>query len=246
MMEVEVCRTATTLPPSLVRALASSLPRSVVTANPTERLTAQEAELIRRILAGEKELYYELICPYERSVYVAAFSILRSEADAEDCAQDAILKAFRYLSAFRGESKFGSWLVSIVLNEAKMKLRKLRPGLYESLDEPVTNDEGDYVPQLLVDWREIPSESLERREVRDILVRAVQSLPEIYREVFVLRDIEGFDVASTAQMLEVSEAVVKTRLLRARLQMRDRVAPHIKDSSVLSRSIFKKGKNPWR
>ncbi len=167
MMEVEVCRTATTLPPSLVRALASSLPRSVVTANPTERLTAQEAELIRRILAGEKELYYELICPYERSVYVAAFSILRSEADAEDCAQDAILKAFRYLSAFRGESKFGSWLVSIVLNEAKMKLRKLRPGLYESLDEPVTNDEGDYVPQLLVDWREIPSESLERSQIAD-------------------------------------------------------------------------------
>jgi RNA polymerase sigma-70 factor, ECF subfamily len=246
MMDIEVCRTIATLPPSLIWMFAGNLPRSVVTANSTERLTAQETDLIQRILAGEKELYYELICPYERSVYVAAFSILRSEADAEDCVQDAILKAFRHLCAFRGESKFGSWLVSIVLNEAKMKLRKLRPGLYESLDEPATNDEGDYIPQLLGDWREIPSESLERKEVREILVRAVQSLPEIYREVFVLRDIQGFDVASTAQMLEVSEAVVKTRLLRARLQMRDKVAPHIKDSSVLSRPSFKKGKNPWR
>src|SRR6266478_1950278 len=91
MMEIEVRRTIATLPPSLIRMFVGSLPRSVVTANPTERLTVQEADLIRRILAGEKELYYELICPYERSVYVAAFSILRSEADAEDCAQDAIL-----------------------------------------------------------------------------------------------------------------------------------------------------------
>ena len=246
MMDVEVRRTIATLPPSLVRMFAGSLPRSVVTANSTERLPAQETGLIQRILAGEKELYYELIGPYERSVYVAALSILRCEADAEDCAQDAILKAFRHLGAFRGESKFGSWLVSIALNEAKMKLRKLRPGLYESLDEPTCNDEGDYIPQLLGDWREIPSESLERKEVREILVRAVHSLPEIYREVFVLRDIQGFDVATTAQMLEVSEAVVKTRLLRARLQMRDKVAPHIKDSAVLSRASFKKGKNPWR
>jgi RNA polymerase sigma-70 factor (ECF subfamily) len=224
---------------------------SVATNRPAEKVSPkvspEETDLIRRILAGEKELYYELIAPYERPVYLSAFAILRNEADAEDCAQDAFLKAFRYLNDFRGESKFGSWLVRIVLNEAKMKLRKLRPALYESLDEPAgSQEESEYIPQTLGDWREIPSETLERKEVREILVESVQKLSIIYREVFVLRDIQGLDVATTAQTLKVSEAVVKTRLLRARLQMRDLVAPRIKDSGVLSRQLFKKGKNPWR
>jgi RNA polymerase sigma-70 factor, ECF subfamily len=176
---------------------------------------------------------------------VSVLSILRNETDAEDCSQEAILKAFRYLSSFRGESKFSSWLVRIALNEAKMHVRKLRAGLYESLDESVPSQDSDYVPQSLGDWREIPSEILELKEMRAVLVQAVENLPEIYREVFVLRDVQGLDVATTAQALDVSEAVVKTRLLRARLQMRDLVAPAIK-SSALSRQVFKKGRNPWR
>jgi RNA polymerase sigma-70 factor (ECF subfamily) len=214
----------------------------------TAEVTLQESDLIRRILAGEKELYYDLVAPYERAVYLSAFSILRNEADAEDCAQDATLKAFRHLGEFRGESKFGSWLVRIAINDAKMKLRKLRPGLYESLDQPDEREDSDYVPQTLSDWREIPSETLERKEVREILVNAVSRLAEIYREVFVLRDIEGLDIATTAQTLDVTEAVVKTRLLRARLQLRDLVAPALKSkgSSVFSRLAFRKGINPWR
>src|SRR5437899_577188 len=148
--------------------------------------------------------------------YVSAFSVLRNEADAEDCAQEAILKALRHLSEFRGESKFGSWLVRITLNEAKMRLRKMRPGQYESLDEGSDSEDGEYVPQTLSDWREIPSETLERKEVREVLHGAVQKLPEIYREVFMLRDVQNQDIATTAEILGVSEAVVKTRLLRAR------------------------------
>ncbi|HWX53447.1 MAG TPA: sigma-70 family RNA polymerase sigma factor [Verrucomicrobiae bacterium] len=218
--------------------------RSTVTSKTTDP-TPQEMALVRRILAGEKELYYDLIAPYERAVYVSALAIVRNPADAEDCAQDAFLKAFRHLEAFRGESRFGSWLVRIVLNEAKMKLRKLRPGLYESLDETAGED-SDYIPRDLGDWRAIPSESLELKEVRAVLVQAVEDLPEIYREVFVLRDVQGMNVADTAQLLDVSEAVVKTRLLRARLRMRDMVAPVLKNSSALSRQFFKKGKNPWQ
>jgi RNA polymerase sigma-70 factor (ECF subfamily) len=204
----------------------------------------EESQLIGRVLAGERDVYYELVAPYERMVYTSAFAVLHNEADAEDCAQEAILKALRDLDKFRGESKFGSWLVRIALNEAKMRLRKSRPALYDSLDTG-SNEEGDYVPQNFGDWREIPCESLERKEVRELLHQAVRSLPEIYREVFVLRDVQNLNVASVAQCLGVSEGVVKTRLLRARLQLRDLIAPALKNSSVLSRQFFKKGKNPW-
>ncbi len=211
----------------------------------TKKATIEDCELIRRIKDGERELYYELVAPHERKIYLMALSVLRNPAEAEDCAQDAVLKALRHLDQFRGEGQFGSWLVRITLNEAKMRLRKLRPQLYESLDETTASGEGDYVPQTFGDWREIPSETLERKEVREILVDAVGRLSEIYREVFVLRDVEGQDVSTTAQILGVSEAVVKTRLLRARLQLRDILSPLFKNSGITTRESFKKGKNPW-
>src|SRR5258708_1442900 len=191
----------------------------------TGTTNAEEAGLIRRILAGERELFYELIAPHERKVYVIAFSILHNESEAEDCAQDAILKAWRHLDQFRGESKFGSWLVRITINEAKMRLRKLRPQLQESLDEISENEDGAYVPRTFGDWREIPSEMLERKEIRELLVNAVQGLRQIYREVFVLRDVEGHDVATTAQILGITGVAVKTPLLRARLHLKDILPP---------------------
>src|SRR5437588_12679971 len=120
-----------------------------------ETIMANEAELISRILAGDRDLYHELIAPYERMVYVSVFSLLRNEADAEDCAQEAFLKAFRHLAEFKGQSKFGSWLVRVAINEAKLRLRKLRPDLYESLDKSVDHEDGEYVPRSLGDWREI-------------------------------------------------------------------------------------------
>lgn len=204
-----------------------------------------EAELIARIVAGEKDLYYDLVGPYERVVYTTAYSLLHNAAEAEDCAQDAILKAFYHLATFRGQSKFVSWLVRITFNEAKMRLRKMRPVLYESLDTVAYNQDGDYVPQNLQDWREIPSEALERKELREMLEDAVRRLPAIYRDVFVLRDVQGHDVSTTAQILGVSAAVVKTRLVRARLQLRDRLAPNIKGTQIFTREHYKRGKNPW-
>jgi RNA polymerase sigma-70 factor, ECF subfamily len=203
-------------------------------------------ELLRRIRAGEREFYYDLVAPHERKAFVIALSILRNETDAEDCVQDAVLKALRHLDQFRGECKFGTWLIGIVMNEAKMRLRKLRTGLHESLDTTLTDYDGNYVPTVFGDWREVPSEALERKEMRDVLKRAVESLKDIYRDVFVLRDVEGHDVATTAQILGVSQETVKTRLLRARLQLRDLLAPIFKKGFALAREPFKKGRNPWR
>ena len=187
--------------------------------------TARECELMQRVIAGETELFYELIRPYERGVFLAAASILGNDADAEDAAQEAILKAYKHLARFRQESKFSTWLIQIAINEAKMKLRKARRHLYESLDSGQQTDDGDYIPTDFADWREIPSDALEQRELREALNKALKSLPEKYRTVLVLRDVQQMNIAETAKMLGISEENVKTRTSRARLQMRDLMAP---------------------
>jgi len=214
-------------------------------ARATERLIADESELISRILSGERNLYYDLIAPYEHMVYICAFSVLRNETDAEDVAQDAFLKAYENLAEFKGESKFSSWLTRIALNTAKLRRRKFRPELYQSLHQSISEEDGEYIPQSLGDWREIPSETLERQEVRALLADAVRRLPDIYRDVFVLRDVQNLNIAATAEILGVSEGVVKTRLLRARLHLRDWLMPLLKSSRVFSRQAFKRGTNPW-
>jgi RNA polymerase sigma-70 factor (ECF subfamily) len=185
----------------------------------------RERELIERVLAGETDLFYELIRPYERGVFLAAASILGNDADAEDTAQEAFLKAYRGLARFREESKFSTWLIQIAINDAKMKLRKDRRHLYESIDVGKETNEGDYIPTDFADWREIPSEALEQSELREALKRALNSLPEKYRTVLILRDVQMMSIAETAKALGISEENVKTRTSRARLQMRDRLSP---------------------
>ena len=188
---------------------------------------SDERAIIAAIVGGESQLFHDLIRPYERSVYVMALSFLHNEADAEDVAQEAFLKAFRNLKSFRGESKFGTWLVSITLNEARSRLRRRKLLPTESLDEPV-NEEGHISPALLRDWKEIPSEALERQEVRLMLREAVATLPTIYRETFVLRDMEEMSVAQTAEILEVTPVTVKVRLHRARIMLQKTLAPQLK------------------
>lgn len=206
----------------------------------TEQLI-HEAGLIKRILGGQKDLFYELIAPCERMAYGSALSILCNEAEAEDCCQDAFIKAFYHLASFRGESKFGSWLVRIVVNEAKMRLRKMRPEIHESLDETVEYEDGEYISESLGDYRHTPSEALEHKELSEALEKGIKKLRTIYRMVFVLRDVDGLSVAATAQILNVTESTVKTRLLRARLQLRDMLAAH---SCITSRRTFKSRRNP--
>jgi RNA polymerase sigma-70 factor (ECF subfamily) len=186
---------------------------------------ARERELIERVLAGEKDLFYELVRPYERGVFLAAASILGNDADAEDTAQEAFLKAYRNLARFRHESKFSTWLIEIAINDARMKLRKDRRHLYKAIDAGQQTSEGDYIPSDFADWREIPSEALEQSELREALNKALNSLPEKYRTVLILRDVQQMSIAETAKALGISEENVKTRTSRARLQMRDRLAP---------------------
>jgi RNA polymerase sigma-70 factor (ECF subfamily) len=186
-----------------------------------------EAQMIASIIAGDSHLFHELIRPYERRVYVMALSFLHNEADAEDAAQEAFLKAFRNLASFRGEAKFGTWLVSITLNEARSRIRHRDTLKMESLDEP-SDDQGHTSPALLRDWREIPSEALERKEVSHLLEQAVTALPVIYREVFVLRDVEGLSVNEAAGALDISIASVKVRLHRARMMLQKALAPQLK------------------
>lgn len=192
--------------------------------------TGDEAHRIASILAGNTHEFHDLIRPYERSAYVMALSMLRNEADAEEVAQEAFLKAFRNLRSFRAESKFSTWLMSITLNEARNRLRHKNTLKIESLDE-TPDDQGHVSPALLRDWREIPSETLERMEVRQMLQQAIAALPAIYREVLVLRDVEDLSVIETAEALDITIATVKVRLHRARIMMQKILAPQLKQLS---------------
>src|SRR5436309_7428772 len=209
--------------------------------NPAEK--SNEEMLIRRIRGGEHELFYELIRPYERRVYSAAFAILRNEADAEDAAQEAVLKAFKHIRQFRAEARLSTWLIQITVNEARMRLRRDRSNVIEPLvDHP--DEEGNYTPRDFADWREIPSETAERNEIRKKLLEALASLGAKYREVFMLRDVQHLSIDETAKALDITIASVKTRLLRARLMLRDLLAPGL-GGSWNSRLSFVKGKRPW-
>jgi RNA polymerase sigma-70 factor (ECF subfamily) len=203
-----------------------------------------ETQLIDRCLGGDHEAFYELMRPYERAVYFAAMGVLNNPADAEEVAQEAVLKAFNNLSRFRREAKFSTWLVQITINEARMKVRKNRTHLYESIDEQKSSEEGEYLPKDFADWRDIPSEALERKELQEALKRALSSLDPKYREVLILRDVQHMSIIDTAKVLGITEASVKTRLLRARLQMRDALAPGIDGSWTTGKTDYKKVR-PW-
>jgi RNA polymerase sigma-70 factor, ECF subfamily len=194
---------------------------------PQPQLDSNEAELIRRVCDGTPEAFEELVRPYERLVYVTAISILRNQADAEEVAQEAVLKAFSKLSRFRGDCKFSTWLVQITYNEARMRLRKDRRHLYESLDAQQQAPEEDYWPKDFADWRPIPSELLEKSELREALQSAINALSPAYREVVILSDVQDLSLKDVATVLAVSEGTVKTRLHRARLLLRDALAPGI-------------------
>ena len=153
------------------------LQRINVVEKPADSTDEREQGLIARIRNGESSLFAALVKPYERRVYATALALLRNEADAQDVAQDAILKAFTHLNQFRGESRFSTWLIQITVNEARMRRRKQHAELFEPIDgSQDSSDEGNYTPRDFADWREIPSEALERSELRSLLANALASL----------------------------------------------------------------------
>jgi RNA polymerase sigma-70 factor (ECF subfamily) len=208
------------------------------------RTLEAELALIERVRTGERQVFYELISPYQRAVYIATFSLLQNEADAEDTAQEAFLKAFAHLSSFRAEARFSTWLIQIAVNEARARRRKDRKSPYESTDEREDQEEDDYCPKDFADWRDTPAETLQRVELRRALHNAMASLDPVHRAVFVMRDIEKLSISETAQVLGISQALVKTRLLRARLKMRDALAPGIDGAWNVWDGSWKKMR-PW-
>jgi RNA polymerase sigma-70 factor (ECF subfamily) len=185
-------------------------------------------EVIARILGGEPQLFHDLIRPLERPVFVTLFMLLRNESDAEDAAQEAFVKVYRYLHTFRGDSRFSTWVLSIARNEGLAWLRKRATRPEEPLEPVLDENSGDFTPALLTDWREVPLEALERKELRQCLGQAILKLPPIYREVVQLRDVEELDVQETAQVLGITAGSVKVRLHRARTMLQKELVPILK------------------
>jgi RNA polymerase sigma-70 factor (ECF subfamily) len=201
-----------------------------------------EADCIRRILAGEKHLFHELIRPCERGVYLMLLGLLRNEAEAEDAAQDTAIKVFQNLHNFRGDSQFRTWVLSIARNEGLGRLRKQATRREDSLEADTDEQTGDYTPAILTSWREIPSEALQRKELGAMLRAAIDELPPIYRNVVLLRDIEEMDVRETAAVLGIADGAVKVRLHRARALLQKHLAPQLRGFAPERKGLFGWGK----
>jgi RNA polymerase sigma-70 factor (ECF subfamily) len=192
-----------------------------------EEAVTDELTLVQQAKDGDLEAFSELVRRYDRNIFRIAQHITHNEEDAQDVVQDAFLKAYQNLEQFQGNSKFYTWLVRIAVNEALMKLRKRRNDRTVSIDEDVETDEGT-MPREVADWSPNPEQLYGTSELGDILKKTIQGLPPGFRTVFVLRDIEGLSTEETAEMLGLSVPAVKSRLLRARLQLRERLAKYFK------------------
>lgn len=181
-----------------------------------------ESVLVKAAKAGDIGAFDQLVRRYDRNVFRIAQHITHNREDAEDVVQDAFLKAYQNLEKFQEQSKFYTWLVRIAVNEALMRLRRRRPERMVSLDEEVRTDD-DTVPREVADWSPNPEQLYSQAELRDILQRTIQGLSPGFRTVFVLRDVEGLSTEETAEALDLSIPAVKSRLLRARLQLRERL-----------------------
>ena len=188
---------------------------------------SDELALVRAAKAGDISAFEQLVHRYDRNVFRIAQHITQNREDAEDVVQDAFLKAYENLKNFQEQSKFYTWLVRIAVNEALMRLRRRRPERMVSLDEDVKTEE-DSMPREVADWSPNPEQQYSQAELKDILTRTIQGLPSSFRTVFVLRDVEGLSTEETAEALGLSIPAVKSRLLRARLQLRERLNKYFK------------------
>jgi RNA polymerase sigma-70 factor, ECF subfamily len=186
-----------------------------------------ELAIVERARAGDAAAFSELVQRYERKIYRLAKHITQNDEDAEDVLQESFLKAYTHLDSFHGDSKFYTWLVRIAVNEALMKLRKRKSDKSVSLDEPQDTGE-DMVQREIAVWEDDPEKKYSREELAEILNNAVQSLKPSFRTVFVLRDIEELSTEDTAETLGISIPAVKSRLLRARLQLREKLTRHFR------------------
>jgi len=191
-----------------------------------------DEQLVGRAQAGDLEAFEALTTRHEQRVYSLALRMLRQQEDAEDVTQQTFLSALENLSGFRGEAGFSTWLLRIATHAALKVIRK-RKGLdtvsLEASTEPQGEDGAIPHPDYIADWRESPEELAHRNDVRQLVEEALSQLDEKHRMVFLLRDVEGLSVKETAEALGLSEANTKVRLLRARLQLRERLTRTLGD-----------------
>ncbi len=197
--------------------LATSNPKPI----PSTVVRDDEAQLVAAAKAGDTSAFEELMNRYERKIFRLGMNITQNREDAEDVMQDAFLKSFQNLDRFQGDSRFYTWLVRIAVNEALMKLRKRRPNQV-SLDEPIDGEEDSFFREI-EDWGPSPEQRFAQTELNEILNQVIGELEPIFRVVFILRDVEFISTEETARILGISEAAVKSRLLRARLKLRQRL-----------------------
>lgn len=199
----------------------------MATIQETGEPVSDELGLVQAAKSGDMQAFEALVRRYDRNVFRIAQHITQNREDAEDVVQDAFLKAYSNLDQFQGQSKFYTWLVRIAVNEALMKLRRRRPERTVSLDQEVQTEE-DSMPREVADWTPNPEQQYSQAELREILGKTIQGLPPSFRTVFVLRDVEGLSTEETAAALHLSVPAVKSRLLRARLQLRERLTKYFR------------------
>src|SRR5215213_1478215 len=187
-----------------------------------EQAVFDETNLGTQARQGDTAAFGELTERYQRNIFRLAQNITQNSEDAEDVLQETFMKAYEHLPDFEGQSKFYTWIVRIAVNEALMKLRKRKSSKTVSLDEPTDTGEDTMTREIAV-WDEDPEQKYSREELREILDKAVESLKPAFRTVFVLRDIEELSTEETASALDISIPAVKSRLLRARLQLREKL-----------------------
>ena len=199
---------------------------------PTE--PQSDDQLVELAQNGDDGAFPELVKRYSRRIFRVARNITNHDEDSEDVLQETFMKAYKHLATFQGNSKFYTWLVRIAMNEALMKLRKRRTGKLVSLDEELSTGEDTVIREIAV-WEGNPEDTYSQEELRELLDKTISSLPEGFRTVFVLRDVEELSTEETAETLGLSIPAVKSRLLRARLQLREK----------LTRVFKRKGENAF-
>lgn len=212
--------------PGLIASLAKAPTLSTSNPHRLPSAVAKEDEhlLVAAAKAGDSAAFEELVNRYEKKIFRLTMNITRNREDAEDAMQDAFMKAYSHLDRFQEDSRFYTWLVRIAANEALMRLRKRRPNQL-SLDEPIEGED-DLLPQQIEDWGPSPEQRFAQTEMRDILRNVIEDLQPDFRVVFLLRDVEGLSTEETAEAVGISEAAVKSRLLRARLKLRQKLNRH--------------------
>jgi RNA polymerase sigma-70 factor (ECF subfamily) len=197
---------------------------------PSAIVRPDEGALVQAAKSGDLGAFEELVNRYENRIFRLTMNITQNREDAQDATQDAFLKSFKNLARFQGDSRFYTWLVRIAVNEALMRLRKRRPNVL-SLDQPVQTEE-DLIPHQIQDWDPTPEQRYERTEMNSILTEAISKLDPIFRTVFLLRDVEQIPTEETAELLGISVPAVKSRLLRARLKLRELLTPFFQRSAT--------------